>query len=113
MGDAVIVADKDENFVVFNPAAERMFGVGATDTKIPGLVQAIRGSGNMDRRHCNDNEMTENFDDHGRMVKYSCSMRRVATVHDEYLPCGEGSAVRAEKQNHAGHLLRLRDAPDR
>src|SRR5436190_8752688 len=33
MGDAVIVADKDENFLVFNPAAERMFGVGATETK--------------------------------------------------------------------------------
>ena len=31
MGDAVIVADKDENFVVFNPAAERMFGKGATE----------------------------------------------------------------------------------
>ena len=30
MGDAVIVADKDENFLVFNPAAERMFGAGAT-----------------------------------------------------------------------------------
>src|SRR5438132_10350968 len=33
MGDAVIVADKDENFVVFNPAAERMFGARATDAK--------------------------------------------------------------------------------
>jgi PAS domain S-box-containing protein len=33
MGDAVIVADKDENFVVFNPAAERMFGVRGTDAK--------------------------------------------------------------------------------
>ncbi len=29
MGDAVIVADKNENFLVFNPAAERMFGTGA------------------------------------------------------------------------------------
>jgi PAS domain S-box-containing protein len=29
MGDAVIVADKDGNFLVFNPAAERMFGKGA------------------------------------------------------------------------------------
>src|SRR6476660_2110682 len=29
MGDAVIVADKDTNFLVFNPAAERMFGKGA------------------------------------------------------------------------------------
>ena len=32
MGDAVIVADRDENFLVFNPAAERMFGAGATET---------------------------------------------------------------------------------
>jgi PAS domain S-box-containing protein len=32
MGDAVIVADKNENFLVFNPAAERMFGAGATKT---------------------------------------------------------------------------------
>ena len=32
MGDAVIVADKDEYFLVFNPAAERMFGAGATKT---------------------------------------------------------------------------------
>ena len=32
MGDAVIVADKDENFLFFNPAAERMFGAGATKT---------------------------------------------------------------------------------
>src|SRR5206468_9498312 len=32
MGDAVIVADKDENFLVFNPAAERLFGMGATQT---------------------------------------------------------------------------------
>jgi PAS domain S-box-containing protein len=30
MGDAVIVADRDNNFFVFNPAAERMFGSGAT-----------------------------------------------------------------------------------
>ena len=29
MGDAVIVADKGGNFLVFNPAAERMFGKGA------------------------------------------------------------------------------------
>ena len=33
MGDAVIVADKERNFVMFNPAAERMFGKGAD--KIP------------------------------------------------------------------------------
>src|SRR5215467_47140 len=31
MGDAVIVADKDNNFLVFNPAAERMFGKGAME----------------------------------------------------------------------------------
>src|ERR1044072_1266897 len=31
MGDAVIVADKDKNFLVFNPAAERMFGKGAME----------------------------------------------------------------------------------
>jgi PAS domain S-box-containing protein len=30
MGDAVIVADKGGHFLVFNPAAERMFGKGAT-----------------------------------------------------------------------------------
>ena len=29
MGDAVIVADKEANFLVFNPAAQRMFGKGA------------------------------------------------------------------------------------
>ncbi len=33
MGDAVIVADKDENFLVFNRAAQRMFGAGATETR--------------------------------------------------------------------------------
>ena len=32
MGDAVIVADKEGDFLVFNPAAERMFGQGATKT---------------------------------------------------------------------------------
>lgn len=30
MGDGVVVADKDGKFLVFNPAAERMFGKGAT-----------------------------------------------------------------------------------
>src|SRR5213595_2391320 len=30
MGDAVVVADNDNNFLVFNPAAERMFEKGAT-----------------------------------------------------------------------------------
>ena len=33
MADAVVVADESSQFVVFNPAAERMFGLGATDTK--------------------------------------------------------------------------------
>jgi PAS domain S-box-containing protein len=32
MADAVIVADESERFLVFNPAAERMFGLGATET---------------------------------------------------------------------------------
>jgi PAS domain S-box-containing protein len=32
MADAVIVADKHGNFLLFNPAAERMFGKGATQT---------------------------------------------------------------------------------
>ena len=32
MGDAVIVADKDGNLVLFNPAAEKMFGANATET---------------------------------------------------------------------------------
>src|SRR5262245_14857285 len=36
MGDAVIVADKQYRFVIFNPAAERMFGTGATETKLEG-----------------------------------------------------------------------------
>jgi PAS domain S-box-containing protein len=31
MGDAVVVVDKDNNFLVFNPAAERMFGKGAME----------------------------------------------------------------------------------
>src|ERR1700704_2745814 len=32
MGDAVIVSDKEGKFLVFNPAAERMFGKGAMPT---------------------------------------------------------------------------------
>jgi PAS domain S-box-containing protein len=32
MGDAVIVADKEQKFLVFNPAARQMFGTGATAT---------------------------------------------------------------------------------
>ena len=32
MGDAVIVAGRDEKFLIFNPAAQRIFGEGATDT---------------------------------------------------------------------------------
>jgi PAS domain S-box-containing protein len=31
MGDAVVVADKNQKFLVFNPAARRMFGKAATD----------------------------------------------------------------------------------
>jgi hypothetical protein len=44
----------------------------------------------MDRRDCNDNEMTEDFDDHGRIVKYNCSMSCVSAINNEHLPCGEG-----------------------
>src|SRR5262245_19549176 len=36
MSDAVIVADKNYKFLTFNPAAERMFGTGATETKAEG-----------------------------------------------------------------------------
>jgi len=36
MSDAVIVVDKDSKFLTFNPAAERMFGTGATETKAEG-----------------------------------------------------------------------------
>jgi PAS domain S-box-containing protein len=32
MADPVVVADQDERFLVFNPAAERMFGIGRTNT---------------------------------------------------------------------------------
>ncbi len=32
MSDGVVVADRNEKFLVFNPAAEKMFGQGATDT---------------------------------------------------------------------------------
>ena len=32
MGDAVIVAGRDEKFLIFNPAAQRIFGEGATNT---------------------------------------------------------------------------------
>jgi PAS domain S-box-containing protein len=32
MSDAVVVADRNEKFVIFNPAAEQMFGLGPTDT---------------------------------------------------------------------------------
>src|SRR4051812_13960177 len=35
MGDAVVVADKDENFLLFNQAAERMIGAGASSTRSP------------------------------------------------------------------------------
>jgi PAS domain S-box-containing protein len=33
MGDAVIVADENQNLLVFNPAAEEMFGAGATTAR--------------------------------------------------------------------------------
>ena len=36
MGDAVIVANKNYRFLIFNPAAERMFGTGAIETKAEG-----------------------------------------------------------------------------
>jgi PAS domain S-box-containing protein len=36
MGDAVIVADRNYKFLIFNPAAERMFGTGATETQAEG-----------------------------------------------------------------------------
>jgi PAS domain S-box-containing protein len=36
MSDGVIVADKQYRFVVFNSAAERMFGVGATEVQAEG-----------------------------------------------------------------------------
>src|SRR5262245_33035407 len=39
MGDAVIVADRDYRFLTFNPAAERMFGTGATETKAEGWAR--------------------------------------------------------------------------
>lgn len=39
MSDAVIVADKQYRFIVFNPAAERMFGVGATTVKAEGWAR--------------------------------------------------------------------------
>jgi PAS domain S-box-containing protein len=32
MSDAVVVADRNEKFLIFNPAAEQMFGLGSTDT---------------------------------------------------------------------------------
>lgn len=36
MSDAVVVADRESRFLVFNPAAERMFDLGATDTQAEG-----------------------------------------------------------------------------
>jgi len=36
MGDAVIVADRNYKFLIFNPAAEKMFGTSATDTQAEG-----------------------------------------------------------------------------
>ena len=40
MSDAVIVADRQHRFLVFNPAAERMFGVGASETQTEGWSRA-------------------------------------------------------------------------
>ncbi len=42
MGDAVVVADKDNNFLVFNPAAERMFGKGAMQTSASRVAATLR-----------------------------------------------------------------------
>ncbi len=39
MGDAVIVADKDDNVLVFNPAAERIFGKGAPQVPSSGWAR--------------------------------------------------------------------------
>lgn len=36
MGDAVIVADQNYKFLIFNPAAEKMFGTGASETQAAG-----------------------------------------------------------------------------
>ena len=36
MGDAVIVADQHYKFLIFNPAAEQMFGTSASETKAEG-----------------------------------------------------------------------------
>jgi PAS domain-containing protein len=36
MGEAVIVADKQYRFQIFNAAAERMFGAGAIETRAEG-----------------------------------------------------------------------------
>jgi len=40
IGDAVIVSDSQYRFLTFNPAAERMFGTGATETKAEGWARA-------------------------------------------------------------------------
>ena len=42
MADAVIVADKQGNFLVFNPAAERMFGPGRDPDCPERMVAALR-----------------------------------------------------------------------
>jgi len=36
MGDAVIVADQNYKFLIFNPTAEKMFGTGASETQAEG-----------------------------------------------------------------------------
>ncbi|HEU4714970.1 MAG TPA: ATP-binding protein [Pyrinomonadaceae bacterium] len=40
MSDAVVVGDKESRFLVFNPAAERMFGLRATETQAEGWSRA-------------------------------------------------------------------------
>src|SRR5205085_7862281 len=41
MADAVIVADTEGNFLLFNPAAERMFGNGATESTVSEWSQRL------------------------------------------------------------------------
>ena len=42
MGDAVIVADKEGKFLVFNPMAERMFGNGCDPHGLERMVASLR-----------------------------------------------------------------------
>ena len=43
MGDGVVVADPDGAFVIFNPAAERILGLGRRRDAPGGVVPALRG----------------------------------------------------------------------